>query len=72
VQDTGIGIAPEQLARIFDEFYKVENDPAGRHGGLGLGLSIVEHSMKILDGKIEVESELGSGSSFSLLLPAAA
>jgi len=71
VRDTGIGIAPDQLARIFDEFYKVENDPAGRNGGLGLGLSIVEQSIGLLDGRIEVKSELGKGSSFSLLLPAA-
>jgi signal transduction histidine kinase len=72
VKDTGIGIAPDQLARIFDEFYKVDNDPAGRHGGLGLGLTIVEQSLGLLNGKIEVDSEPGRGSSFSLLLPAAA
>jgi len=72
VRDTGIGIAPDQLASIFDEFYKVDNDPAGRHGGLGLGLSIVEHGARLLNGKIEVESELGSGSRFSVLIPAAA
>ena len=71
VRDTGIGIAPDQLARIFDEFYKIDNDPAGRHGGLGLGLSIVEHSASLLNGRIEVESEFGRGSSFSLLVPAA-
>jgi len=71
VQDTGIGIAPDQLARIFDEFYKVDNDPAGRHGGLGLGLSIVESGTRLLNGKIEVESEVGRGSRFSLLIPAA-
>ena len=71
VQDTGIGIAPDQLARIFDEFYKVDNDPAGRNSGLGLGLSIVEYGTRLLNGKIEVESELGKGSRFSLLIPAA-
>jgi len=71
VRDTGIGIAPDQLARIFDEFYKVENDPAGRNRGLGLGLSIVEQSIGFLGGKIEAQSELGKGSSFSLLVPAA-
>jgi signal transduction histidine kinase len=70
VEDTGIGIAPDQLARIFDEFYKIKNDPAGRNGGLGLGLSIVEHSASLLGTRIEVESEPGKGSSFSLLLPA--
>lgn len=69
VRDTGIGIAPDHLAEIFDEFYKIENDPAGRNGGLGLGLSIVEHSLSLLGTQIEVESKLGKGSSFSLLVP---
>ena len=71
VQDSGIGIESDQLARIFDEFYRVENDPAGRNGGLGLGLSIVERSVNLLETKMEVESEPGRGSSFSLLVPAA-
>ena len=71
VQDTGIGISADHMANIFDEFYKVKSDPAGRHGGLGLGLTIVEHSVGLLNGKIEVESIPGRGSSFSLLVPAA-
>ncbi len=71
VQDSGIGIASDQLARIFDEFYRVENNPAGRNGGLGLGLSIVERSVNLLETKMEVESEPGLGSSFSLVVPAA-
>ena len=70
VQDSGIGIAPDQLDRIFDEFYRVDKDPAGRNGRLGLGLSIVERSANFLEAKVEVESELGQGSSFSLVLPA--
>ena len=72
VRDSGIGIAADQLARIFDEFYRVENDPAGRNGGLGLGLSIVERSVSLLGTKMEVESVPGQGSSFSLLVPTAA
>lgn len=71
VRDTGIGIAPDQLARIFDEFYRVENDPAGRHAGLGLGLSIVERSVKLLGAQVEVESTLAQGSRFSFVIPAA-
>jgi len=71
VQDTGIGISADHMANIFDEFYKVKSDPAGRHGGLGLGLTIVEQSVGLLNGKIEVESVPGRGSSFSLLVPAA-
>ncbi len=70
VQDSGIGIAPDQLVGIFDEFYRVETDPANRNGSLGLGLSIVERSANLLGTKVEVESELGRGSSFSLLVPA--
>ena len=72
VRDSGIGIATDQLDRIFDEFYRVENDPAGRNGGLGLGLSIVERSVSLLGTKTEVESKPGLGSSFSLVVPAAA
>lgn len=70
VQDSGIGIAPDQLAFIFDEFYRVEKDLARRNVGLGLGLSIVERGANLLGTKVEVESELGRGSSFSLVLPA--
>jgi signal transduction histidine kinase len=70
VQDSGIGIAPDQLAGIFDEFYRVEKDPASRNGSLGLGLSIVERSANLLGTKVEVESELGRGSSFSFVVPA--
>ena len=71
VQDSGIGIAPDQLARIFDEFYRVDNDPVGRNGGLGLGLTIVERSVNLLGAKVEVESELGQGSRFSIGVPSA-
>jgi signal transduction histidine kinase len=69
VEDSGIGIARDQLAGIFDEFYRVEKDPAGRNGSLGLGLSIVERSAKLLGTKGEVESDLGQGSSFALVVP---
>lgn len=70
VQDSGIGIAPDQLARIFDEFYRVDSDPVDRDGGLGLGLSIVDRSVNLLGTKMEVESEPGQGSSFALVVPA--
>ena len=70
VEDSGIGIAADQLAGIFDEFYRVDNDPASRNGSLGLGLSIVERSASLLGTKVEAESQLGQGSSFSLVVPA--
>ena len=72
VNDSGIGIAPDQLAMIFDEFYQIDGNPVGKNGGLGLGLSIVERSVNLLGTNIEVESALGQGSSFSLAVPAAA
>ncbi|MFQ6004021.1 MAG: PAS domain-containing sensor histidine kinase [Woeseia sp.] len=70
VEDSGIGIEPDQLAGIFDEFYRVDKDPAGRSGSLGLGLSIVERSASLLGTKVEVESRVGRGSIFSLVVPA--
>jgi len=70
VEDSGIGIAPDQLARIFDEFYRIDNDPVERDGGHGLGLAIVDHSVNLLGTKVQVESEPGQGSSFSFVVPA--
>jgi len=71
VRDTGIGISSEEVSRIFDEFYRVDNSPSRRQGGLGLGLSIVEHSIRHLNARLDVQSEPGRGSSFTLLMPAA-
>lgn len=71
VQDSGTGIAPDQLAGIFDEFYQVDKDPTGRSGSLGLGLSIVERSVNLLGIKVEVESKSGQGPSLSSVVPAA-
>jgi len=71
VQDSGIGIAPDQLARIFDEFYRVDIDPVEKNGGLGLGLTIVERSVNLLGAEVEVESELGRGSRFAIGVPSA-
>jgi len=69
VRDSGIGIAPDQLTRIFDEFYRVDSEPVAKDGGLGLGLAIAERSVSLLGTKMEVESELGGGSSFALVVP---
>lgn len=69
VSDTGIGIPEDHLADIFDEFYRVEYDPAGRHAGLGLGLTIVDRITRLLGVSLDVISEPGDGSSFSLLFP---
>jgi len=71
VQDTGIGVAANNLARIFDEFYRVDHDPVGKDGGRGLGLAVVETSANLLGTKVEVKSEPGQGSRFSFVVPAA-
>lgn len=70
VRDTGIGIAPDDLAMIFDEFYRIDSSPIDKDGGRGLGLSIVNRGLELLQSKIEVESEPGKGSNFSFVIPA--
>jgi signal transduction histidine kinase/CheY-like chemotaxis protein len=69
VRDSGIGIAREHQQKVFEEFYQVENPERDRNKGLGLGLSIVERSCKLLDHRIALRSALGCGSTFSLRLP---
>lgn len=69
VIDTGIGIATEDLTRIFDRFYRVDSPAVQEVGGSGLGLSIVKMFVEMLGGKIWVESELGKGSTFSFTIP---
>ena len=69
VADTGIGIASEDIARIFDRFYRVDSKAVQEVGGSGLGLSIVKMFVEMLGGKIWVESELGRGSTFSFTIP---
>jgi len=72
VLDTGIGIPAEQLPYIYDEFYQVNAAPNVTREGYGLGLSIVSRLVKLLGLRLEVRSEPGEGSSFSLQLPASA
>ncbi|WP_448189443.1 ATP-binding response regulator [Azospirillum sp. sgz301742] len=69
VHDTGIGIAPSQQERIFDEFHQVGNPERDRNLGLGLGLSIVRRLSALLDHPMTVTSELGKGSVFVVDLP---
>jgi len=69
VRDTGIGIAPDDIPRIFDEFYRADNAKALVQRGTGVGLSIVKRIVENYGGKVWVESELGKGSKFSFALP---
>ncbi len=69
IQDTGIGIPKEHLPRIFDRFYVVDKSRSRKHGSTGLGLSIVKHIVNLHEGKIDVKSEPGEGTSFTILIP---
>ena len=69
VADTGPGIAPEALPRIFDRFYRVEKSRSKKHGGSGLGLSISKELVWTLGGTISVKSTLGSGTTFTVTVP---
>ncbi|HEX3884439.1 MAG TPA: PAS domain S-box protein [Stellaceae bacterium] len=65
VEDTGIGIAPDQKARIFESFHQVDGSMTRARGGSGLGLAITRQLVELMGGRITVESELGRGSRFS-------
>jgi signal transduction histidine kinase len=71
VHDRGIGIAPEELPRIWDRFYRVDNTNTRRIGGTGLGLSIARALVELHGGGIDVQSEPGQGSVFWFTLPLA-
>lgn len=70
VLDTGVGIPADQLRYIYDEFYQVGVPTNSTREGYGLGLSIVQRLVTLLDAKMEVQSEVGKGSMFALTLPA--
>lgn len=69
IQDTGIGIRKEDFEHIFDEFKQADSGTARKYGGTGLGLAIAKKYAELLGGSIEVESEVGMGSLFTIKLP---
>jgi len=71
VTDTGIGIPSDQLGRIFDRFYQVDGSITREHGGIGIGLAIVQQIIEAHGSRVEVESRFGQGSTFRFLLPVA-
>jgi signal transduction histidine kinase len=72
VEDSGIGIAPEHLERLFEDFFRAPNAKSFSENGTGLGLSIVKQSVRMHGGAVRVESELGRGTRFIVTLPAGA
>ncbi|TNE43111.1 MAG: response regulator [Deltaproteobacteria bacterium] len=69
VRDTGIGMSPEQVERLFQKFSQAESSISKRFGGTGLGLALVESFCKLMGGSVGVESELGEGSVFTVRIP---
>ncbi|MGE5788854.1 MAG: response regulator, partial [Myxococcales bacterium] len=69
VEDTGIGIGPDQIARIFHPFTQADNSMTRRYGGTGLGLTICQRLVELMGGELSVHSMIGSGSTFSFAVP---
>jgi signal transduction histidine kinase len=69
VSDTGPGIAPEDRQKIFEEFHQVDNSATRKKGGTGLGLSISRQLVDLHGGRIDLDSTVGVGSTFSVIIP---
>lgn len=69
VRDTGVGIPAEDIPRLFERFYRVDKARTRRSGGTGLGLAIVKHILESHHGQVEVQSDVGAGSEFTITLP---
>ncbi|HRI59854.1 MAG TPA: ATP-binding protein [Saprospiraceae bacterium] len=71
VSDTGVGIAPEELPRVFDRFYQADDSATRQAEGTGIGLTLTKELVHLLGGQISVESRIGEGSTFTVTLPVA-
>lgn len=69
VKDTGIGISPKKLPKIFDRFYQADDSPTRRGEGTGIGLALTQELVRLMGGTVSVVSELGKGSEFTVTLP---
>ena len=69
VSDTGIGMTPEQLAKLFQAFTQADASTAKKYGGTGLGLALSRKFCELMGGELTVESEYGKGSVFTVRLP---
>ncbi len=71
ISDTGIGVGTADQERIFAPFTQVDSSSTRRHGGTGLGLAIVAELVRVMGGHVSIESELGRGSTFAVVVPLA-
>jgi len=69
VRDTGIGIEPHHIPRLTERFYRVDRSRSRASGGTGLGLAIVKHVLSRHQARLEIESEPGRGSTFTVVFP---
>jgi len=70
VQDSGIGIEPEHIPRLTERFYRVDSSRSRETGGTGLGLAIVKHVLNRHEARLEITSQVGKGSCFTIWFPA--